>query len=616
MSGPTQTVYLSNPTVLANAVTNMDSILNDLGYGQTLNPTLSTLIQPQLQDFAYGAAGECPHAGGFIYAGNVKSGQSFFASTGSFTSTGTQATLDTIYAGGSSGKIIIGTIVAKMMEEGLFDETTKLSSIDPVLFSGNAQYYTSITPVTGAEGLFPAPGTYLATTGSYNIANYTISDAIRMNIGAFIDGFNMPCLLGLLATTFSTGSTSLLGNLGSNATLSDKGYCVNVYNYWTSMFTQGTGCIGYFGQIVNGKPYNSNITYELIDSLFTLAKNGTIPLLYAPGSLEIGRLPWALRSLPATYDTGYAILGYIVDKVARQNGYTNLKDYANQKFFNTLGMTNTYFFPQDVPSADLIADSSFRRGVAVSAVPFTLTGSQKPFNVMDPTTWNSYGCSPAYATGAYAQFNPANPLTYKNPLVWSRDPTYADDGISRLSPLFNGTLTSSSTGYVLGDAPTYMSIRDFGTWLQFLANRGVAPNGTRLLKTETFNYITATKIAPISAETANLTLLDAESDNSQSKEFCMGVAKTSKDFSNRTVYGFDDTTFYWSGASGNFYMFDIYTGNWLYYGVPENFLSSGTIDLPASATYPIPPTYLGRSFGAGDIGTKYFQNFLSKMIRS
>ena len=614
MSGPTQTVYLSNPTVLASAVTNMDSILNDLGYGQSLKSNLSTLIQPELQDYAYGQPGDAPHAGGFIYGGNIKSNQTFFASTGSFTSTGTQATLDGITGWASGGKIIIGTIVGKMMEEGLFNETTTLSSIEPALFTGSAQYYTSITPVTGAEVGFPAAGTYLATTGSYNLANLTINDAIRMNIGIFIDGFTVPCLLGPLSLQFGTGSSSLLGNLGSNATLSDKGFCVNAYNQWVSMFTQGTGCLGYFGRIMNGLSYNpSTLTFDLLNLNLTNARNGTVPMLYAPGSLEIGRLPWALRSLPATYDMGFAILGYITDKVARLNGYTNLYDYANQKFFTPLGMTKSYFFPQNVPDHSLIYDTTMRRSVVVAGVPFTLTGSQKPFNVGDPTTWNSYKCSPAYATGAYAQFNPANPLTYKCPLVWSKDPTYADDGQVRLAPLFtNYGLTNSSTGYVLGDAPLYSSIRDFGTFLQFMANRGVSPSGTRLLKTETWNYITATKIAPITNLTANTTLAGADSDLTQSVEFCLGVGKLSKDFSNFTPFGFDDTTLTWSGASGMAFNFDPYTGNWMVYGVPEQFLSSGNIALPDAATAPIPASYIGRSTSGY---TRYAPNFISRVIR-
>jgi CubicO group peptidase (beta-lactamase class C family) len=620
MSYPVSNVYFYNPQV-ENNVSNINEVLNDLGYGQTLSNSVASNVMSTLMNYAYGETiFDAKHKGAFVYGGNFKSGQSFFASTGICNSKGEAWTLDTKYNWGSTAKVLTGLTCAKMIEEGLITDKTRLVEYAPSIFTGSAQYYSSIILVTGAEALFPfnppaAPvPSYIATTGSYDLTNLDIEDLLRMNLGVETDFFIFPAspIIAPL-TTYSTGATSLVGNLGRNASTSDYAGTITSSILFQSLALQGTSAIGSFSPYFNGLAIDpSTLAENVIIKAFNNARNGTLPLLYKPEEAQVPLLPYNARDLPASYDFSYLCLGYILDKVVRANGYTNLSAYINTKFFIPLGMSNSHLILQDTFSSTNLSELSWRRSVVLGAVPFNTNGTGVPFNIATGTTWPSYGCSPSYAALA------ATTLPFGDvagPLVWTSE--YPDDGIS-LSSRFILYQTGSPTNYTLANTPLVASIRDFGKLIQFIGNRGVAPTGTpaagqRLIKTETWNYLVAVKISSFSSLNAFSSLINATNFDALNGGYGMGLIVSNRDIQASTEYAFTDTTLYNGGATGNIYIVDPYTGNWLIMGVPEIFTSTGVIDWPSQlfTGTPILPNMIGRS----PQGKNYVSDLLVKMIQ-
>ena len=271
------------------------------------------------------------HKGGFFYgiperntSGKSNSTTSpVFASSGVATSTGKPFTPGMLYSWGSCGKFLTGLVLTKMMEEGLLQSFTTLNSIDPVLYSGTATYFTSISVLNPSRFPFYTDS-YSYTTNTFLWSTLTIGDLLRFNLGLSNDIYFLPSLNLLY---FNNAQRSIILSEGN---------------------LQGLGMMAQFGiaysALVNGNPitpsckiYNGesyrDVLPKAVSSYIELTKTGVLPLLYNTNTYATDLLPFRERSLPATYDFSYAILGDVLDKVLKKNGYTNFSDYVHQKIF-------------------------------------------------------------------------------------------------------------------------------------------------------------------------------------------------------------------------------------------------------------------------------------------
>jgi len=613
----TQNLTFFNNATGTNMTSQIATLQQDLGYGQSITSTGSAAVNATLWNYAYGTqtnpatfgagVNDVAHKGAFFYGGNIKSGETVFLTTGTCNANNDAFTLDTLYNPASAGKMVVGMACAKMMEEGLLLDSTKISVYDPTLFSGIAQIYSSVTVTDPAN--FPFTGSYTATYTTGAIADITIRDLIHFGLGAYTDPFMLPPVGALsVGALFSTGSSSLLANLGSNASTVDKAWLVNLNIYVQSLLTQGTGCIGISTKAFNGLQLTTTSLKTSITEIFDNMRNGTVPLPYRPGARGLFQFPYFARSQYATYDASYIVLSYCMDKIARSNGYTCFADYCRQKFFTPLGMSSTYVTYQDtVPSGHVIAENSWRRSIAAGAIPVDLAGNPFAVTTTGASTWPAYGADAGYTTTAATQFatffGSSGALgSIAGPVVW--DSQYPNDGVSRIFPNIFYYLTGStgSNSVPLGDAPILCSLRDFGTLIYTLGNEGVGPNGTRVLKTESWKYLTSTKVTSLSGMTSSANFIaDTLGVTTPSTSYALGLQKTNRDLINITEFGFSENALFNGGFGGCFYIVDTFTGNWIYYGVPEYNGSTGNLTTPSSNLAAL-QAGLGITVRAGQIG--------------
>lgn len=614
MSGPIQNVYFTNPIVETQITTLQEQVgelRNQVGYGQTLSTAGEIGANSYLQTFTYGGrlvggdANDAKHQGGFFYGGNAKSGQEMFFGTGYINSSNSAWTTDTKYNFASAGKIVTGLVCAKMIEEGLispFDPIWTLSPTLTSLFTGTAQYYDSIT--IDYPAAFPAPvipgvlNSYTGTTGSYNLNDLTLGNVLQFGVGIVDDFFILPGA-GMFTSIgqFGTGPTSLYVLSGGSPTNPDKANLIQQYTFINSLLNDGTSAYGFASKIFNGLPVDpvTIISNSVTDAL-TRAKTGVMPLAYKPGS-KSEQAPYNVRTLNATYDTAYILLGYILEERLRylvSLGFlpfgTNFATYARAKFFTPLGMNNTTVMLQETLSGtnSTLSDSAFRRSILYGAANSPAFSGA----IQGITTWPSFGCSPSYATGAsnlyLATTTPTQGSTGAGgPSVWARNTSYSDDGIAKVINAYYFTGAGSTGAYPVGNAPIVASIGDFGKLIQLIANKGLNPfstTGERLIKTETWNYFISCKVGSFASLGAYTAIAEGVLNESNGSAFyTMGSLRVANDNSAITAYGFDTTTMYFGGAMGVQYYVDFYTGNWFIAGIPEIVLSTGDLQQPQSA---------------------------------
>jgi hypothetical protein len=611
----------------------------DNGYGQTIDLAGQFAVRDYLNNYAYGGpllggdANDAAHKGAFFYGGNAKTNQEFFLATGTANAAGLTWSTGTKYNFASAGKIVTGLVCTKMIEEGIINPYAPLSTLSASLaslFTGNAIYYDTITVTPGLEAAFPAdfvPGpnvsSFTATTGAYPLANVTLSDLLHMNIGLMDDFFTLPGA-PMVATTsqWGNGAGSLLALSSGAASNIDKAMLVQSYKYVSTLLAAGTFAYGFAAKIFNGQTIDpATVISDAVTNAINFTKAGTIPLAYAPGA-KSQQLPYLARVLPSTYDTAYILLAYVLDETLkfRSSNTVNFAAYASLKFFTPLAMANTSVVMQQSISTTNLADSSFRRSVVYGAVPFTPAGADKPFSLGDVTTYPSFGCSPSYATGAFLDLVLHGTTGAAGPNVWASE--YPDDGISRVINSFYQQ-TGSATASPIGNSPVVCSIGDYAKLLKLIANKGVAPNGTRLLKTESWNYFISSKIGSLTGLGAWTTLLNETDERTGSAVFTMGASRVANDTSNITTYGYDETTLFFDGAMGCKFYADFFTGNWFVCGVPELLLSTGDFQLTQSALDAIlalnslPPGYIKASnIALNPTLPVHGQNFLISMIQN
>jgi hypothetical protein len=651
-TGPLQNVYFYNPASLSYLNTSINVCQNQLGYGQTLSSTGSTAVQNYLQTYAYGdqpvpilfgqGVNDAPFRNGFVGFGNINTNQEYLFSTGPANESGISfSTTESVYNPFSVGKLLLGLVCGKMIEERLIKSTTRLVEIDPSIFTGTAQYYTKITPIAPAS--FPFPGSYTAETGAYDLTELTIGDCLKMNIGALQSIYGIPVTSIQFTPLYSTGTTSLIGNLGELASVADKALLIQSLTILFSTFNGtplGPETKAYLGQSFTPE----NAIPNMIATYFTLFRNGTMPLAYKPNEKSVPNFPYAIRADSSTYSFSYQVLAYCLDKRLRnlhslnpvRYPYHNFSEYARAKFFNPLGMDKTYVIFQDtIPQSQYLGTQSWRRNIPLGECYFNSSFSPQGFNIADPTTWTRFGCSTGYSNDCYSETllfvgstgvlgSPAGPM------VWSTQSTYADDGLSKSSKYYNYTGTASINGVLDGSAPLMSTVSDLSKLIKLMCNRGIAPANTpsagqRLIKTETWNYILSSKISSISGvnDTTDFSNIYNLINNSA---YGIGIYRLNRDLSNITTYGFDSSSCWLFGLGNDIFLFDYYTGNWLFIGAVNHALSSGSFSIPDSIIDLIntglkganPDLYTIRKsqFGRDPTDENYLSSFLQRMIKN
>lgn len=492
-----------------------------------------------------------PHKGSFFYGQSEYSSLECptFASSKIANSQSEPFTAETIYPWASCGKILTTLALTKMMEEGLIASTTTLNSIDPVLYSGTSDYFDTITVISQAA--FPySSASYSYTTKKMDWTTITIENLLQYNIGLSNDAFFLPSANLLY---FDPSQRTVI--LSEENSVEGLGMMIQFGIAYRAL-VNGTpitpGC-----RIYNGEPISSVIPTSL-QSYLQLTKNGTIPLLYNSNTYSNDRLPFRIRSLPATYDFSYAILGDVMEKVLKKNNYSDFSEYVHQKIFEPLQMTRSYILLQDsIPYSLSMAENSWRRSPVLS-----LTKTLIP---TDPSTWPGCKCSPEYATLANSTVS-TDPW---GPLVWNSE--YPTDGISYISSLFYSRDPIPGTSFI-GNAPFISSIKDMGKLLDCIVNKKSILNQT------SWSYFLANKV--MSSTYPSGAPYPIESLSPSSASTATALTHVNRDFSQRALYGFDDSTYYKNGITGCSIYLNTSTGIWMVFGYPEILLSSTTIYYP------------------------------------
>ncbi len=600
--------------------------------------------------------GQGGHPGYCVAGGNYRTGEEYFAASNRPVNPqgNTWNYTGTLYNFGSSTKSIVGVACAKMMEEGLIKSSDKAYLYYPNM-SGTAQYYESVTVSSGPAFPFAA-ASYTATTGTYDLSTLTIKTLINFNFGILNDFFVLPNAVFPLSQ--SLGIDAVLSN--SNSGTNPVGLAQYLQFATLSRSLLQDAPVGPVSQVYNGD--NSYITPAALDQIIDNTRTGVMPLAFKPGTWTNDSLPFNIRSQQSVYDAGWQILGMVLDGYFKSSynttNFATLGAYMRSKIFTPLGMNDTYTIYQDTIT-DLskyqLADSAFRRSAGFGGANYfwssSLTGAG--YNAFTGTVngfqgneaayaglvyagtgyftvsaeqlrsqygfvSNSYGCSPSYSTGSVSQLNTAQAL-YKSqipvlpggtgtaelaigtftagPLAWSQQ--YPDDGISKvIKGVFNYTGAGLSSNYPIASSPVISTVSDFMKFIKMIANRGVGSNGARVLKTESWSYLTSVKVPSLAMQGDNGRIEEEIYGNASLDSFefpyssyCLGFYRVNRDISNTTIYGLDENTLFNGGATGNAWYIDLFTGNYAFYATPEILLSSGANSL-AGGSIPSGPSLM------------------------
>lgn len=549
---------------IENKIKELASQLNDL-QGGSLSCKKEITNSQQIKDLVDEAS--YIHKGGFFYGKGEGDEKLVFETTGLANSQSMKFTPKTLYSWGSTGKPLTMLVLTKMMEEGLIESSTTLNSIDPVLYTGYATYFDTISVSNPA--FFPLlPASYTYTTKQFNWSNVTIEDLIRFNLGLSNDLFFLPALN---LAFFNTAFRDIV--IAKNS-VQGLGMMIQFAIAYSALLANSPitpGC-----KIYNGTSYKE-VAPTAVASYVQLTKQGTFPLLYNTNTYQDDLLPFNIRSLPATYDLSYGILGDVLDKLLKTKGYRNFSDYVHEKIFTPLNMTNSYIIFQDtVPDTVLskngIAENSWRRAPSL--------GLTATVNISNPLTYLGVGCSPQYAQVANAN---AAKEPY-GPLVWNSQ--YANDGISYITSFLYCTSAIPDCGPI-GNAPFISSIEDMGKLLDCLANKGsyvscITHKIESIINQTSWGYFSSNKTMPSTVVSGIPYPIESLVQNSASST--SGFTHENRDFTFNTLYGFDDQSFFKNGVTGCTIYLNPGTKLWMIYGYPEAFFSSGYVTSPEPTT--------------------------------
>ncbi len=425
------------------------------------------------------------------------------------------------------------------------------------------------------------------STSTFSWSDITISDLLRMDIGLIADGFvNGIGALSVLSNTNSYTEADLVNDQLLSASLYQESVLCN-----SNWFLPAFGKLSNLGgaSIMFNLPTGGNDT-TLLNSLTSrnvetyfrniieLNKSNVLPAMYKPGTRYTIK-PYNVNAVPSTYDTGYIILGIVLDKVLRTKLGINFAEFTRDRIFTPCNMTDSYIVYQDDISSPSIQsrlyEESFRRAPALTLGTSTLNFTNPTLGGFNPL---AYGADPSYNAIATAAVS-ANPYCGPfGPLVWSSE--FKNDGIYKFyKALYVGpkVINDGNVSAPLCTIPLLASVRDFGKLLQMMTNKGVY-RGRRVLSLESWSYITSIKASELSVRDA--VYPSSQNDDTQYSTLCVGNYKPS--ISGNTYFGTDETTRIGGGATGCFFTFDFHSGNWFVYGMPESQFSTGTALYPAN----------------------------------
>ncbi len=562
------------------------------------------------------------HKGVFCYTGNVKTGKTLFDASGEC-APGRGFTLDTLYNPASVGKIMLGLVLGKMMEEGIVLGTDKCSTYwnrmtgtgyyitnvdfsyptaNPYVYGSNPANPADLNITTAAnveiDGssqtvYYCKPFGSSVTTSTFSWADITISDLMKMDLGMLQDGF----LAGVGALQLIAGSASYTeADLINDPMLAASLYQASVIcnSSWFLPFIGQTSKIGDALRIYNLVTDGSDTTLlnfntsvdKIMDNMIQLNKANILPAMYKTGVRSTLR-PLNINTLPKTYDTAYTMLGVVLDKALRTKLNMSFVEYARQKILIPCNMNDTYFSNVDnLPSdyASRVYVDSFRRATALPLGTLTLNFTNPAAGGFNPL---AYGADPSYNAIATAAAT-ANPYWGPfGPLVWASD--FKNDGIYKFHKSIFARPTGNPNSPPYCSLPIILSIRDFGKLLQMMAAQGVY-RGRTVLNKETWSYITSTKQTELSILGGMYFFESDSAKESDSAVACIGNYKPG--ILGNTHYGMDEYTRYGGGASGSAFTFDFNTGNWVYFGMPESSFGTGGLYPGGIYGQKIVPNYL------------------------
>ena len=306
--------------------------------------------------------------GSFALWGNAFTNEEKFTAVGEAKPTVAYGKDTTMVPWASSGKILTGLVLAKMMEEGYLNGVDKVSQYIPE-FNTTGKYIVSAAVKKDANGV------YLDATKSVNwdvvTANFdgnsiTINTLLAFNLGLAYDF----TLVGY------SGETALWGPLQeTNAAvpysfknLLAAGYGPYLYHHlkYSELAlkndTLRTSTIDMFKKVSVGSLALADITtpYQSLVNLISKVADGSLPLIFKPSSDFSGGNPMDSQTFQKSlYGPCYELLGAICDKALRTPALTGraafgLQTYANgfaqyarAKFLTPLGMTNTRILYQE-----------------------------------------------------------------------------------------------------------------------------------------------------------------------------------------------------------------------------------------------------------------------------
>jgi len=600
-----QTVYFTNPSVISE-------IQNQAGLNP---PALSANFNQNVINFFTGTYQYNPSSSGSskgmaMIAGNAFSGEQKFASVGVARKDGGLFDPETTYFQYlSSSKIITGLGYAKLLEEGVVKSSDLVYAYVPE-FAGSYKYYSSVNQSTGNPclpntwtGTIATAVTDPATSQEDGLESYTLADMAGLRfplVDPFFCASTNGCYLFAENPAWYYGAYK-----ASTASACDALSVYNVYTYTHSVgvYPERFTVAYSSGAYLNPETSILNIISDVKAGNFILSNKRTA-LVAGVGPNAAAQIP----SYRAYYDTSLMILGLALDRACHQKLGMSFATYIRTKLFTPLEISKIYFSGIDAPPADFAAkradyafsrfntfiptfDHAYQGGVATGGAnplpsPPTVPWSWGTGSL--PACFPYKGVSLGASTSYVSQGKPSQnviPGVVPNlaAKVWNQD--YPLDGLSQLT---EGLYLYNATGGFDGHNPCWGTMSEFCKLLNLIVNKGkyTQSNGTvvQVLNPQSVAYLTTPKVSALSdiyayqsddnAVPLNFGFDAWEGDNGS---WCGFFGRVNRDVVTPSLqYPLTPGTCGWLGLTSNLYYFDIETGYYMMWMIPEWGIVQGT----------------------------------------
>ena len=491
-------------------------------------------------------------------------------------------------------------------------------------------YYWATCSVTDGASFPWSSTSYTGTVEPFMWSEVTLGDLIHMNLGLFDDIFCPPMVGGYYydqdIKNYTVSEAAKLGATGGNYLINQYVTFANITRAFVGDYPQilirptdtwgaanatatVTGALGIFTSAILNQTSGAVSTpflgkgqvgtYDFITKTIELNNSGVLPLMYRSGVQTDAAKPWNLRAVPATYDAAYQWISIFMElalstynPVLYPFGQA-FRNYNQAKFFDPLGMTESWIAnvsssPAYTTNRSRYPDFTYRRAPTWGGIDQRSTNG----DFSCPTGFLGFGCSSGYRdaclTSGDTAFNGSGPVKWfldsyihQAGATPTANPNF-DLNMSYFQGLVQGSLNLSILGAnglgpfaPLGNGILWGTIGDFGKLLQFLCRKGCTANGTRLIKTETWNYFIAPKVGGFTILQTPIYPYPFTSNVQGNQSWCLGAQRINRDLTNEIAYGFDDTTLQWISFYNTAFYLDFYTGNWFVVGTNQMVPSSG-----------------------------------------